>query len=813
MPGQPESNKRLISWCLAGALAAFTLAVYEPAFRYPFINYDDASYVAQNRHIRSGFSLEGTHWAFTTFACANWHPLTWLSLQLDATLFGGQNPWGYHTTNVLLHTANTILLFLALQSMTGAAGRSALVAGLFALHPLHVESVAWVAERKDVLSTFFWMLTMLAYAHYARSRANEPPGSSRANEPPGLPRRSLAHKILRYLPIFLFLALGLMAKPMLVTLPFVLLLLDYWPLRRFPSQAQQNSKSNPAPASFLPARSRTAPLLEKVPLLLLVACSAVITMFAQTRSLMSLERYPFDTRLSNALVAYMDYLGWTFWPRNLAVFYPHLSMKTSQLAALGAGILLITVTVATLLYARRWPYLVVGWFWYLGTLVPVIGLVQVGAQASADRYTYIPLIGIFLMLAWGGYDLARQMRVPVFVQAGTAVALLGACAWMTSVQLGYWKDSLTLWQHAVAVTPPNAIAHAHLGSAFLDLNRTREGWDEYRRVVELDPHSAQGHYNLGIVLRDQGKKAEAFTEFQKAVEAEPNYCLAHVALGGAAEEQGKFEEALLEFDNAIATDPEQAVAFFGRGNVFKSLAKWDQAAADYLKATDLDPEMFQAWTNLGGVQLEQGRFDPAQESIARAIALLPEKDPARSKVLFDLERVRHYGALDQKLPQVLEGKSKPANMGEQLELAWLCQLPQHNLFATAVQMYSEPIANPAQLGQHLQRFRYQAACAASRAGTGQGRDASRLTEADRERLRTQSLDWLKACAAQLKRDAASGAMGKAAVAIALARYQIDPALASVRDPAELAKLPEGERRAWTNFWAEVEKEQKELGTR
>ncbi len=392
------------------ALAVVTLLVYCRCFDFGFIQFDDPEYVFENRHVLAGLTADSVRWAFTTFNCANWHPLTWLSLEFDALLYGGPQAGGFHATNVVLHIANVVVLFLILGRMTGMVWRSAMVAALFALHPLHVESVAWVSERKDVLSTLFWMLTMAAYLVY-------------------VDRPSIA----RYLLVALALALGLMAKPMLITLPFVLLLLDYWPLGRW--------QHGPKPALPSPDSSKDQPqplslgrlLLEKIPLFVMVLGSCIVTFLAQHQgqAVGSFEKFPLLVRLWNALLTYVTYLGEMFLPRNLAVYYPHPGLQISALRGVAAGLLLLAISWLVLWPGRRFPYLAVGWFWYLGTLVPVVGLVQVGSQAMADRYTYVPLIGCFLMLTWGGGDLALAKGWFPFAPVVSCAVLLCACCALT----------------------------------------------------------------------------------------------------------------------------------------------------------------------------------------------------------------------------------------------------------------------------------------------------------------------------------------------------------------------------------------------
>jgi Flp pilus assembly protein TadD len=538
-PAPRRSRHSLTRWIVSAGLVLLTLLVYCCCLDHSFIGFDDEHYATENAHVQQGLTADSVRWAFTTFACANWHPLTWLSLQLDATLFGGQNAGGFHLTNVLLHTASTLVLFMILTSMTGSIWRSAMVSALFALHPMHVEPVAWVAERKGVLSTLFWMLTLDAYLAFVHR--------------PGVGR---------YLLVVLALGLGLMAKPMLVTLPCVLLLLDYWPLGRF---------------GRVPLRQL---FLEKVPLVVLALVWCVLAIVAQHQggALPSLKTIPLEARISNALVTYVIYLGQMFWPLDLAVFYPHPGFAVPQLHALGAGLLLLLITALVLGPGRRWPYLAVGWLWYFVTLVPVIGLVQVSMHARADRYTYIPLIGVFLFIVWGVSDLARAWRLPRVFVAAIGTVVVCACAALTWIQLGYWRNDLSLWNHAVAVTGETALAHVNLGvyqygrgdleaaenefeqaaaldpsfaqahfnrgKVLQDLGRLEDASAEYGKTLDINPRAYQAHYNLGLVLRDLGRRDEAIQEYRQALELEPDWPEAHINLGLALLEASRYAEAL-----------------------------------------------------------------------------------------------------------------------------------------------------------------------------------------------------------------------------------------------------------------------------
>ena len=479
-------RRRWREWLIGLLLVTATAAVYAPVRHHDFVNYDDASDVASNRMVQQGLTWEGVRWAFTTGEESNWFPLTRLSHLLDCQLFG-MNAGAHLLVNVGFHLVNALLVFTVLQALTGAVWPSGFGAALFALHPLHVESVAWVAERKDVLSALFWLLAMGAYALYARR-----------------PSRW------RYAAVVGCFALGLMAKPMVVTLPFVLLLLDVWPLRRLSLQ----------PLSA-PVLARL--VAEKVPLLALAAASSVVTFLTQRSwgAMRPVEELPWSLRGANALVSYVRYLGMTAWPARLAVFYPHPG-ALPPLAVAGAGLLLAGVTAWVMLKARVRPAPAVGWLWYLGTLVPVIGLVQVGSQALADRYMYLPSIGLFIMAAWGLGDWLGRWRWGRVVMAGGAVAVIAACAGATVKQVAVWQNSVALFEHALAAGWESPLAHYNLAHALAKQGRTAEAIAQYRDAVRLKPDEAKARDNLGLLLADQGQTAEAIAEIREALRLTPD---------------------------------------------------------------------------------------------------------------------------------------------------------------------------------------------------------------------------------------------------------------------------------------------------
>jgi tetratricopeptide (TPR) repeat protein len=609
-----STNRQNRELKVALLLAVGTVAVFARACGNDFVNYDDFPYVTQNANVRAGLTLKSIWWALTSTELANWHPLTWLSLQLDAQLFG-LDPWGFHLTNVLLHAANVCLLFAFLQATTGALWSSAIAAALFAVHPLHVESVAWVAERKDVLSTFFWLLTMLAYARYARQ-----PG-------PG-----------RFALVMASYGLGLMAKPMLVTLACVLLLLDYWPLGR--TGVVQSPKSDIGHWTLdigLLQHSLPRLLVEKIPLFAMAAASCAITLWAQSSggTVSSLNQLPLSLRAQVALVGYAGYLAKMVWPWALAPLYP-LPTETLPIWQLaGAAGLLVGVTTATLVLRRRCPYLAVGWFWYLGTLVPVIGLVQVGLQASADRYTYVPLIGIFIAIAWGGADLVARLALPRLLLACAVGLALAACAALTWVQLGYWRDSMSLWTHSLEVTPNNYVAYNNLGYVLAladDEESNAEALEYFQKTLRLNRNFADGNNNLGHALAREGKLQEAIEFYTRALEINPEYAQAHNNLGLALARVGRDEEAASHFKQAFAIMPSYSMAHNNLGKLLAQQGKIPAARAELEKALELNPENADAHTNLGVLFQGEGKLREALEQYQTAVRVEPKNADAHNNL-------------------------------------------------------------------------------------------------------------------------------------------------------------------------------------
>ncbi|HVX12433.1 MAG TPA: tetratricopeptide repeat protein [Pirellulales bacterium] len=529
-------TRRAADWLIVLALTSVTGALFARALAFGFVNYDDPHYVTANWHVRAGLCRESVWWALTSTEYANWFPLTWLSLELDSTLYG-TNATGFHLTNLVLHLTNTVLLYGVLRKMTGAVVRSAVVAALFALHPLHVESVVWITERKDMLSGLFWMLTLLAYEHYARRPT-----------------------VGRYALVALALAAGMAAKPMAVTLPCVLLLLDYWPLGRWPRavstrRAAEHGLRDENGDYVAAAPSRL--ILEKLPLLVLSLSSSVVAMAAQKQggAMVNIESMPFVQRVLNVPMAYVWYLVQTVWPANLAVFYPHPGAKQSAILSLVAALLLVAVTGLAAARRRQQPYLVVGWLWYLGTLVPVIGLVQVGRQAQADRYTYLPLIGIFVVVVWGLGELMQKgwaSRNLMLTLGLAAFVSFSACTW---VQIGYWRDDIVLWQHAIEITEPNLLAYEHLSEAWLRRGQSAEALPYLEEITRRAPHFTAGHVNLGLALMNLNKIPAAKAELEEALRIDPRNGDAHHNLGVLLDAEGRSEEAMQHLHQALESQP------------------------------------------------------------------------------------------------------------------------------------------------------------------------------------------------------------------------------------------------------------------
>ncbi len=546
----PHGARLLALHCLA--LILLTLAAYRSAGTLGFLLYDDNDYVTENPRVQNGLNWDDASWAMTATFAANWHPLTWLSLQLDNQLYGLQ-AYGYHFTNVLLHASASVLLFLVWRKMTGAVWKSSLVAAFFAVHPQHVESVAWVAERKDVLSAVFWMLTLAAYVRYARRPSWQ-----------------------RHACVTASFTLGLMAKPMLVTLPVILLLLDHWPLERW------TAGDDPPKSSA--GSSRVRLILEKLPWFALSAAAAVITIYAQKHggAVASIDVIPFSLRLQNAVTSVGEYVVKTLWPADLAVFYPHPFYSLSAWKVAGASLFISAMSWLAWRERSRRPYVLTGWLWFLISLLPVIGLVQVGRQAMADRYNYIPSVGLYVMLIWTIAELLPT-RARRSVAAAAAIISVSACVFLTHVQLQYWTNGILLWEHAMAVTGPNAVGHNFLSGELMAADRFDEAVNHLRQAVALDPAYSDAYKHLGIALRQTGNWAEAERAYRQAIFLNPHDAIAINNLGYLFMRQGKQPQAQSEFKRALELQPTLAMA---AANYGESLEREGRIAAATLRFRD-----------------------------------------------------------------------------------------------------------------------------------------------------------------------------------------------------------------------------------
>ena len=676
-------------------LAAAVITTFLRVGECDFISYDDFDYVANNSHIQGGIGPEAIGWALTSGYAGNWHPLTWISHILDVQLLG-LNPHWHHLMNLLFHVANTLLLFTVLDLMTNSPWKSAFVAALFGLHPLHVESVAWVAERKDVLSTFFWMLTMAAYVRYAERPRKlsgfrlDPAsrGTAAMTAPSPQPReRSVVStsggrgRIASYLAVVISFALGLTAKPMLATLPFVLLLLDWWPLGRMREVGYRVSDlrnrtvsgdcqvpdsgvnepvlekkkkrragkkhatgPRPVPEANLAAgprqtlrdvesggeseghafrRALVLPLIrEKIPLFILAAISCTVTYAVQQKSgaVQSAEVFPPGVRIANALVSYVIYMAKTVWPANLGIFYPHPGMRPLW-QVFGSAVITLGITLIVIREARRFPYLAFGWFWFTGTLVPVSGIVQVGAQAMADRYMYIPSIGLFIALAWGVPELLGKLD-----RRGNAPAVISACvlAFLSVVswrQTGYWKDSIALYDHTLEVTGNNDRIHYNRAEVYQRLGNLQQAISDYDRTIEINPKYVDAYLNRGVAYRNIGNMRQAISDYDRAIEIDPGQAPAFYNRGIAYGRLGNYRQAIEDYGRAIEAGLETAEPYYNRGLAYAQLGDYRKAIENYDRAVYINPGYASAYNNRGLARLEIGDRGQAIEDFMTAARL------------------------------------------------------------------------------------------------------------------------------------------------------------------------------------------------
>jgi protein O-mannosyl-transferase len=640
-------------------LAFITLVLYWPVQNFQFNNFDDAQYLTQNPRVQNGLNFQAIGWAFTTGYAGNWHPLTWLSHLLDVQVFGF-NAGGHHFTSLLIHVANTLLLFLLLHRWTASIWRSAFVASLFAWHPMHVESVAWVAERKDVLSTLFWLLTMLAYGKYV--------GESGA---PVLPEPAKPWAARRfYLLTLLLFALGLLCKPMLVSLPLILLLVDYWPLRRIQ-----------VPFSVKKAMPL---LLEKIPFLILTAASCLITFLVQKKggAVQSLENLTLADRFANATVSYARYLGKLCWPADLAVLYP-FTRRLPLAEVLSCAVLILAIFVVVMRLAKTHPPLVVGWLWFVITLVPVIGLVQVGEQALADRFTYIPSIGLFVLLAWEVPRLltASSPKSNLILKLSAAL-ILGACLLATRHQLRYWQNSITLFTRATQVAKNNVMAECNLGLALAAQGQLDEAILHERKAVQLNPNYLAAQDNLGVLLEEQGKWDEAAAHLMAAIKSNPQYDEAYYNLGMISLHQGRLDEAIARFQTAINLNPQYDKAVANLGMALAQQGHLNEAITQYRRALELAPNNPYAHNALGRALETRNQLSKAADHYAAAIALKPDFAEAHENLGVVLGLLGRFPESEDQFAQALELQPASAsihfNLGNTL-------LRQNKLQAAATQ--------------------------------------------------------------------------------------------------------------------------------
>jgi len=625
-------NNKSKALLICAFLTISTLAVYWQVNQFEFLDWDDTIYLTENPNVQSGITWESIKWAFGSFHATNWHPITWLSHMVDVQLFGMNSGW-HHVSNLLLHIFNTLLLFLILSRITGLMWRSFFVAALFALHPLHVESVAWVAERKDVLSTFFGMLAVYCYTSYVQRP-----------------------KFKWYLLVLVFFAIGLMAKPMLVTLPFVLLLLDYWPLKRFPIMCSDECNGHALdqrPSIFWLA-------LEKAPLLALSIVSSVMTYQAQDKGGAvtafddSLNHgsvaidYGLIERLSNAVVSYASYLGKVFYPLNLSFFYPYRTGIQSEMLAQSA-LVIVVISLIVIWQVKRKPYLFVGWFWFIGMLVPVSGIVLVGWQSMADRYTYVPLIGVFIALVWGISELTKRWpKQTVILSSAMALSIL-ICAVLSYIQVGYWRNNISLYGHAAETVPESAFVHFKLGTALAEKGDYKKAQTAFESALRVEPFDLRARFNLGLVLLRLKQFENAIEQFNELLKRYPSYTAAerqikiaramqkqqqiaaainaspetYMRRGMLLEQQGRVQDAILVYKQIVQYKDDYIPAHQKLGFLFYKLQRVDEAIAHYKVLVRLQPNSFAVHYNLGLALVDRGQLNEAIDSYQQALRLQP----------------------------------------------------------------------------------------------------------------------------------------------------------------------------------------------
>ena len=608
-----EFNKKRDIWLISVTLVVLTLVAYEPIRHNDFVNYDDDKYVTKNPNVTGGITWPGIKWAFTKTYASNWHPLTWLSHMADCEIYG-LNPVGHHITNVVIHIINSLLLFLLLSKMTGSVWGSGFVAAIFAVHPVHVESVAWAAERKDVLSGLFWMLTILAYVHYAERPSFK-----------------------RYVLVVLAFVMGLLSKPMVVTLPFILLLLDWWPLECIAlsgnggaSATQKRQKTD----GGHPKATLRQLVLEKVPLIVLSVISSVMAIIAQRSggAVATFENISLDYRIANALTSYINYIGKMIWPSGLAVFYPHPHIKLSDGTAVICGLLLVLITLLSIYTGRRRKHIAMGWLWYIVTLVPVIGLAQIGTQAMANRYMYIPMAGLLIIVAWEVKDIIADKRGLQIAACVSAVIVIFSAAIATRTQVKHWENSLTLFDYTLKVTENNLLAENNYGSALFEAGRVDEAIPHLKNMIRINPRFSDARIKLGKILMGQKKVNEAIVCFNEVLEQNEGSAEAHYNLAFALEMQNKYDEAIKHLSKALAIDPDYTDARNRMGISLMATGRIAEAIGCFERILGKKEDFAEAHYNLAVALGMQNKYDEAIKHLSRVLDIEPNFPDARNKL-------------------------------------------------------------------------------------------------------------------------------------------------------------------------------------
>ena len=685
-PSRKISN-RVVIGLVCIFLAAIVWLAFQRTLRCDFVNYDDDQYVYANPIITNGLTLSGIQWAFTHVHASNWHPLTTISHMLDCSLYGLQ-PWGHHLTNIVLHATAAVLLFLALLRLTSASDLQlstlndqpsasniwacAFVAALFAVHPLRVESVAWVSERKDVLSGVFFMLTLLAYARYARLASWDDAA---------LPRQSGAATtrlrkwpIGSYLTVVILFALGLMCKPTLVTLPLVLLLLDYWPLGRWQGAGNEEhggkSEELSAKSTISAFQTSRGLVIEKLALFALSAASCAATVIAQKDVIERSLQMNFIERANNAFISYAAYLGEMIWPAHLVVSHPYGERYRNLAQVVVSLILLSGISAICFLSRKKYPFLLTGWLWYIGVLVPMIGLVQVSGESRSDRYTYLAQIGVYIMVSWGAMALIKKWRPHRAPLAATAMAVIIALAICSYGQTAYWRDTETLWRHALDVSPDDYLARDNLGYTLLQKGKINEAIAEYEKAIQIKPGYARAHNNLGNALMQTGQLTEAAAQYQKVLELEPHDSQVHNNMGTLLIKQGRVDEAIEQYRKAVAADPETAELHYNLGSALIVKGNWDDAINHLEAALTIDPNFPEAHNKLGVAFGETGRINEAIGQFGEALRLhhlYPQAQFNLGSILVRIgqrqEGIAHLLEAVRLKPDYAEAKERLRNLG------------------------------------------------------------------------------------------------------------------------------------------------------